>query len=368
LHILIDAISDNAHVRGPDRYLLELLGGLARLNGGHRYTLCFAPWQSAFADVELPASFTRVCLRAPRSRTLRVLWHAAWFPRLAARMQADLVFLPNLIFAPFLGCPSVMTVHDLAHFRFPEKFGRVRGALLRALLRADFRAADRVISVSQFTTDDVERFIGYPRSRIHQIPEGGPEPRPPAPVAQDPPYLLYVGQLERSKNVEGLVAAFCRSRALEEAGVELRIAGHPGNAADDIRRVVEECGPERVRLLGYVDEERLAELYGRCLAFVFPSLVEGFGLVLLEAMAHGAPVVAMGTSAIPEVVGDAGLIVDPADADGLRRAMEEIAANGELRGSLRKRGYERLKSFSWTEAARQSLAVFEQAAAETRAS
>jgi glycosyltransferase involved in cell wall biosynthesis len=363
LHILIDAINDNAHVRGPDRYLLELLRGLARVGADHRYTVCFAPWQTAFREIALPERFARVCLPAPRSRTLRVLWHAARFPRLAARIRPDLVFLPNLIFAPGLGCPVVMTVHDLAHFRFPEKFGRVRGALLRALLRADFRVADRVISVSAFTTADIEHFIGYPRARIDEIAEGAPEPGHPERATSEPPYLLYVGQLERSKNVEALVAAFCASEALAQARVLLRIAGHPGNASADVRRAVRVLGPDRVELLGYVDDEALSHLYANCLAFVFPSLVEGFGLVLLEAMAHGAPVVAMRAGAIPEVVGDAGLLVDPDDRDALRRAMEELVASGELRESLRKRGYERLKRFSWTETARRSLSVFERVAA-----
>jgi len=368
LHILIDAINDNEHVRGPDRYLLELLRALATRDvDGHRYTICFAPWQRAFAKLELPERFDRICMQPPRSRTLRVLWHALRFPRLAVRLRPDVVFLPNLIFAPGLCRPVVMTVHDLAHYRFPEKFGPVRGWLLRKLLKADFRVADHVISVSRFTSEDIERFIGYQPSRIHEIPEGAPEPRPrngiPAPE-NGRPYMLYVGQLERSKNVEALVAAFCNSRVLADAGVILRIAGHAGNAAEDVQRAVRTLGPDRVELLGYVDEEPLRELYQNCLAFVFPSLVEGFGLVLLEAMAHGAPVVAMRTGVIPEVVGDAGILVDPDDSDALRLAMEELSADGALREDLQNRGYEHLKRFSWNEAANRTLTVLEQAARE----
>lgn len=367
MHILIDAINANKHPRGPDRYLLALLRELAKLDTKHRYTVCHAPWQEAYEGIELPDTFTRVCLHPPQSPTLRTLWHAIRFPRLAAALEPDLVFLPNLIFAPMLGCPSVMTVHDLAHFRFPEKFGPLRGRLLRALIYADFRVADRVISVSKFTTNDIRRFIGYSDSRIHQIAEGGPEPTPPQPTKQDPPYFLYVGQLERSKNIEALIKAFCNSDALAKKDVELMIAGNPGNAATDIQKAITPSGSRRIKLLGYVDDRTLGELYGRCLGLVFPSLVEGFGLVLLEAMAHGAPVIAMRTGVMPEVVGDAGLLVNTDQEDGLQSAMEKLLGDPECRKRLRDRGYKRLARFSWAKAARESLDVFELTATETGA-
>jgi len=221
-----------------------------------------------------------------------------------------------------------------------------------------------VISVSTFTSGDIRRFVGYPDSCIHQISEGGPDPKPPRPAKQDPPYFLYVGQLERSKNVEALIAAFCNSGVLAEKGVELMIAGNPGNAATDIRQLVKRSGSRRIKLLGYVDEETLGELYACCLGFVFPSLVEGFGLVLLEAMAHGAPVIAMRTGVVPDVVGDAGLLVDTDRGDGLQFAMEKLLGDPECREGLRDRGYQRLARFSWARAARESLEVFERTAAK----
>jgi glycosyltransferase involved in cell wall biosynthesis len=245
-----------------------------------------------------------------------------------------------------------MTVHDLAHFRFPEKFGPMRGRLQRTLIRAAFWKVDQAIAVSEFTRGDMRLFTTYPGSRTTVIHEGGPSPRPRRDNdSVGNPFFLYVGVIERSKNIEQLIVEFCESERLQQQGYELVIVGRAGNAMSIVERLIAERGNGRVKLAGFVTEERLQELYSTCKAMVFPSLVEGFGLVLLEAMAHGARVVAMNTSAIPEVVGDAGILVEPGIPGGIRQAMERLADDAELGKELEKRGYERLRCFSWLEAA-----------------
>jgi len=360
MHVLIDAINDNADVRGPDRYLLGLLSGLTEIDRSTRYTICHAPWQKAFHAPALAPNFTTVCLSPPRHRLPRVAWHSTAFPAWVRRLQPDIVHLPNIIFAPWLGCPVVMTVHDLAHFRFPEKFGSVRGRLQRSLIHAALRCADRVIAVSEFTRGDMRRFTAFPDDRVAVVHEGGPAPlRRDAGAAEESRIFLYVGVIERSKNVEQLVVEFSESDLLRSLGYELWIVGRAGNAMPRVQRLVAERGGGRVKLAGFVNQERLEELYRTCTAMVFPSLVEGFGLVLLEAMAYGAPLVAMNTSAVPEVGGNAGILVDPAEGGGLRRAMERLAGDAALRRSLEQRGYERLNTFSWIEAARQTRALYD---------
>lgn len=366
MHILIDAINDNAEMRGPDRYLIGLLDGLAEIDRTTRYTVCHAPWQKPFQSLSLPANFNTVCLHPPRHRIPRVAWHAVEFPRWVRQVKPDVAHLPNIIFAPLLGCPVVMTVHDLAHFRFPEKFGPLRGRLQRGLIRAALRGADRAIAVSAFTRDDMRAFTSYPSARTTVIHEGGPAPRhrlAPAPDAER--FFLYVGVIERSKNIEQLVGEFCDSEQLRKEGYELRIVGRPGNAMSRVERLVSARSDGRVKLMGFVSQDSLDELYRDCSAMVFPSLVEGFGLVLLEAMAQGAPLIAMNTSAIPEVVGDAGLLVDPADAGGIRRAMERLASDPSYCRELEQRGYRRLGEFSWVEAARQTRLLYDKAAGRT---
>jgi glycosyltransferase involved in cell wall biosynthesis len=226
------------------------------------------------------------------------------------------------------------------------------------MIRAAVRLPDLLIAVSDYTRREIStRFPGVAR-RVRVVHEGAPEPRSRSARPEEPPFFLCVGQLERSKNVEGLIAAFAGSPRLREAGVRLRIAGRPGNAYARIARLADEAGRDRVELLGYVSPETLERLYAGCLAFVLPSLVEGFGLVLLEAMAYGAPVAAMRTAAIPDVVGEAGLLVDPTDPDGLRAAMERLHADAPLRERLRSLGSERVARFSWCETARETRGIY----------
>ncbi len=167
-----------------------------------------------------------------------------------------------------------------------------------------------------------------------------------------------MGQIERSKNVEGLVDAFLASAALRSAGAELRIAGQPGNATGRVRERLRGADAERVRMLGYVDDPTLARLYRDCTAFVFPSLVEGFGLVLLEAMAHGAPVIAAHATAVPEVVGDAALLLPPGDTAALGGAMEALLHDDALRHALIRKGHGRVARFTWRNTATRTLAVY----------
>ncbi len=351
MRIAIDAINGNERIRGPDRYLIGLLQGLAEIDRDSAYLVFHARWQQHLAQLPLPANFRLIECRAPRGRAARVLWHALVFPRLLAQEAPDVVHLPNVIYMPRVSAPVLMTVHDLAHFRFPGKFGYLRGYGQRALIRRSVRLADRMIAVSQFTRADLGRFTAAEERRIAVILEGGPAPLDARSEAPPRPYFVYVGQVERSKNVEALVEAFAASALLREAGVELHIAGKPANAMPQVARLAARLAPERVKLLGYVEEGALPQLFANALAFVFPSLIEGFGLVLLEAMAFGAPIVASNASVIPEVVGDAALLVDATRHSELQHAMEAVYRQPQLREELRRRGRARLSRFSWREAA-----------------
>ena len=365
MHIAIDAINFNDHVRGPDRYLIGLLEGLAKLSEAARYTVFYAPWQRHFETLALPPNFEFIRCHPPHQRSLRLLWHAIFFPRIARSVNPDILHLPNLIYVPRIGVPVVMTVHDLAHYRYPEKFGRVRSGLLRWLLHRTVANADFAIAVSEYTRNDILRFLKYPGKRIRVIAEGGPCPMEPASLTTSHTlYFLYVGQLELTKNIETLIYAFLASSLFKEQGVELWIAGRMGNAASAIRHALASSNHDgRVRLLGYVDDHKLPLLYAGCQAFVFPSLIEGFGLVLLEAMAYGAPVIAANASVIPEVVGDGGLLVDATDASAIRMAMETVHASPGLRSELRTRGRNRLGAFSWHKAATDTWQVYKEARA-----
>lgn len=358
MKIVIDAINNSDEIRGPDRYLIGVLDGLVHSGVDTEFVIFYAPWQRFLESLRLPPNFRFVRCTPPRPQILRVLWHIFVFPCLVRRERPDAVHLPNIIFIPFLFIPTVMTVHDIAHFQFPEKYGYFRGYTQRLLIRGAMAIVDAVIAVSDYTRQELGQHLGYPANKVKVIGEGGPMPVDISKTEGGPQYFLYVGQLERSKNIEKLIEAFAASELFRRKNVELWIAGKPGNAAADVARRVNQLGEGRVKCLGYVGDADLPDLYANAMAFVFPSLVEGFGLVLLEAMAYGAPVIASDSTAIPEVVGDAGLLVDAGNVVALCQAMENVYQDPDLRLQMQAMGRQRLEKFSWPEAARQTLAVY----------
>lgn len=360
-HVLVNAINDNAVPRGPDRYLLELLPRLCAVDSGLRVTLAHAPWQAAFADAEFGPQVRKLPVAAPRTPAARLVWQAVEFPRIANRLDVQVTFLPNLIWTPGLRGPSVMTAHDLLHFRYPEKFGRIKAALLRRVIRLALGRSDAVIAVSEFTASDVIRFGGVPRNRIVTISEGGPSPTRRSNAAAQKVFL-FVGKLERTKGITDLIHAFLHSDYLTRSGYRLVIVGPDGNARDEVAAAMR-GREDRVLRPGFVAEAELQDLYRTCRGFVFPSVAEGFGLVVLEAMAHGAPVIAARATSLPEVVGEAGLLVPPNDVDALKEAMERLAQDDALYARLQDAGYARLQRFSWEQAAEATATLFRRLAA-----
>jgi glycosyltransferase involved in cell wall biosynthesis len=252
----------------------------------------------------------------------------------------------------------------MLHFRTPEKFGRFKSAVLRRVIRRALRRAGHVIAVSEFTAADVRRFAGVPGARLTVVSEGGPRPQSRAGDTAAR-HFLFVGKIERTKGVTDLIEAFAGSPLLTAAGWRLILSGPDGNASPEVAARIAALDPEtrsRIEKLGFVDEGRLRELYLTTRGFVFPSVSEGFGLVLLEAMAHGAPVIAARATSLPEVVADAGLLVAPGDTGALRRAMERLATDDALCCDLRKRGYRRLSEFSWQRAGEETMRILRETA------
>jgi glycosyltransferase involved in cell wall biosynthesis len=359
LHVLVNAINDNAVPRGPDRYLLELLPQMLAADDGLRITLAHAPWQVAMAGTDLGPRVRLLPCHPPRKPMPRLIWQAVQFPRIAKGVDADVTFLPNLIWTPGLRGPSVMTAHDLLHFRHPEKFGRLKAALLRQVIRRAIARADAVIAVSAFTAGDVVRFGRADAARVATITEGGPARVDRAGAAEKT--FLFVGKLERSKGIADLVLAFRRSAVLAQAGFRLLIVGPDGNAAGDVAEAMRGAD-DRIARLGFVSDAALRDMYLTCRGFVFPSVAEGFGLVVLEAMAHGAPVIAADATSLPEVVGQAGVLVPPGDVEALQAALERLATDDALFLQLQAAGYARLGDFSWQRAGAATAALLRRVA------
>ena len=275
----------------------------------------------------------------------RELW---WYPfRLAAPGRGTDVLHCTTYYGPLRPrVPTVVTVHDLAVFRHPEAFPRWTRTYAPFVVPRVLRAARRVIAVSEFTASELETLLRVPREKIRVVPNAVDETFTSDGPRADGDYVLAVGTLEPRKNLARAVEAAAR------IGVDVRVVGARGWGGVEARGV-------NVTWLGEVGDEELARLYRGALCVVYPSLYEGFGLPVLEAMACGAAVVTSASGATQEIAGDAAVLVDPLDVDAIAAGIESAIARRE---ELRALGLERVRAFSWDEAARLTQAAYEEAA------
>ena len=311
--------------------------------------------------------------RAPFPTTrppLRILWEQCLQPLALLRDGADLVH--GMAYALPLLCPTqaVVTVHDLSFLRYPQAFKRGNRIYLSAATRLAVARAEAVIAVSQHTAQELQRLLGVPPWRIHVVPNGvDARFRPLARREVEAfrqrrglpeRFVLYVGTFEPRKNLETLLRTYGTLVHRDPHTRPLIIAGGRGWHYARVFALLERLALEdRVRFPGFIAHEELPLWYNAATLFVFPSLYEGFGLPVLEAMACGTPVVASNASSLPEVVGEAGLLVAPRDVEGLAEAMRRLLTDAALREELRARGRDRASKYSWRASAVRTAAVYD---------
>ncbi len=285
-----------------------------------------------------------------------------------ARLRPTLWHAPDHVCPQPMGWRTVVTVHDLAFLRYPESHTPASRAYYAALGRS-VRQATRVICISEATRRDLLSATAVAEEKVRVVHEA-PDPRfaAPAPAGRPltdlsetgRPYFVCVGTIQPRKNLALVFQALARLAPAERP--ELRVVGAPGWGGAEIAALPAQLGVAGdVRFLGRRSTAEVVALYRDALALIYPSLLEGFGLPVLEAMAAGAPVVASDRSSIPEVAGDAALLFDAQDATALATLLERVAASPRLREDLRARGRVRATHFSWERAARATLEVFDEA-------
>jgi glycosyltransferase involved in cell wall biosynthesis len=364
-HLL--SLSPDYRGAGINRYIYGLLTNLPVVNGHSRYTAYLGDGRMRAVS---PPSLDLCISRLPTVRpVVRIAWEQFVQPWVLARDRVDLVHA--LAYALPLACParSLVTIHDLSFLLFPDAFDAANRLYLTAATRLAARQADAVIVVSENTRRDVIRLLGVPAGRVLVVLNGvDPTFKPIADadaVARfrrerglPDRFILFVGTLEPRKNLVRLVEAFHR-RPIRSNPVRLVLAGGVGWRYAGLLRRVEELGlRDRVLFPGFVPYDQLPWWYNAAELFVFPSRYEGFGLPPLEAMACGTPVIASTASSLPEVVGDAGLLVEPDDVDGLAEAMARLLGDADLRAELRTRGLARAATYSWRRTAAETARVY----------
>ncbi len=369
MHIAIDAHSVGSGLAGVETYITNLIEALAASGGANRYTLYVTKGRSG----------DRFAGRWPHVSVRRTLPHTPFiripvtFPVELRRHPADLLHV-QFTAPPFAPCPVVATIHDLSFEHLPETFNRRSWMQLRLTVRRTARTAAHIIAPSEFSRRDlIETYAVAPERVSVTGAAAAPHFRPAAAdaVAEarrrygiDGDYVLAVGSIQPRKNLVRLVRAYSdlRRRRSHDKLPRLVLVGKRAWLYGETLRAVERSGvASNVIFTGYVPERDLPALYSGALCFVYPSYFEGFGLPPLEAMQCGAAVVAGDRTSLPEVVGDAGLLVNPFDEDAIGAAIASLIDDGELRARLGARGRERAALFSWAETARQTLQVYEQA-------
>ena len=261
----------------------------------------------------------------------------------------------------------------MAYKAFPETIRKETKVSLDAALERTCQNADRIITISQFSKSEIIKYMGVNEEKIHVISLGIDNKyyhsdhtqseienvKKKYGLAQD--YFFYQGTIEPRKNLKRLIQAYGKMQGKGENIPELVLAGKKGWLYDEIFEEVNKLHLNNVvKFLGYIDLEDISKLMRGAVAFVYPSLYEGFGLPPLEAMASGAPVITSNVASLPEVVGDAGILVDPMNVDQIAEAMLYLAEDKKMQGVLSEKGIERAKKFRWEDSAQQVIEIIRQ--------
>ena len=299
----------------------------------------------------------------PRHPPTNLGWTLVGLPIAARRARIDLLHAPAYTAPVGIRTPVVVTIHDVSYERHPEWYPYRRDRLRRAFYRASARSAARVLTDSAFSAAEIHAAYGIARDRIVVVPLGVvPRFAGEAAAADVPaPFVLHVGDLHARRNLPVVLDAVIalRRRGGGTAGLTLALAGVDRGVVPELQARAAAAGAsEALAVLGIVSDARLDALYREAAALVYPSLYEGFGLPVLEAMARGTPVVATRASSVPEVLGDAGVLLEPDDAAGWVASLDAIIGQPGRRAALAEAGRTRAAAFTWERTARETYEVY----------
>ena len=350
-------------VSGDRTYLAGLLAHYNRLEPQWRFLLCTQNGGAIFPDEPPPDAY--------RERSFAVrpgwLWTPWAWPRVLKSTRAQVAHAQYLV-PPIAPCPTVVTIHDVSFLAHPEWFPARQLRVMKRLIPLSARRSTCIVTASHHAAGEIVRFCGVAPEKIRVIPHGCDSRFRPldkdlyreraARYGLPERYILAVGLIQPRKNLPTLLEAFAQLTG-DDADLALAIVGREGWALEQVKAQVGALHlQDRTVFTGAVPDEDLPAIYNAALLLAYPSFYEGFGLPPLEAMACGTPVVAANTTSLPEVVGEAGILVPPHDANALAEAMGHIAGSVELAQRLSQAGLEQAARFSWEASARAHLDVY----------
>ena len=364
---------------GTGRYVFNLLESLGRVDGVTEYSILspemlkeIPETPSTFQWMTIPIGY----VRRGGDNLVKLAWEQRIFPRAAKKLDASVMHIPH--FAPPIrtyGIPTIVTIHDVIPLRLPAYRASPAVSAYGQLVARAARNAAMIVAVSEHSKRDIIEVLNIPEQRIRVIREApAPGHRPVTDQARlratrnkyglGERYVLNVGGMDQRKNIAGLVGAFAAVyHDSHDPELQLFIAGDPRRLGTsplfpDWRPLARTFGIANAIVCAPIDEEDLPALYSAASCFAFASLYEGFGLPPLEAMACGAPVVCSDATSLPEVVGSAGILVNPEDPDQFGRAIARVLSSPELRQDLIARGLARVKQFTWDRAAVETSTLY----------
>lgn len=360
------------HDFGIGTYVRNLVDQLAHLDPRTEYVLLTRRADTDLARRLGPNFHTMVDASGQYSmrEQLSIPFHVA-------RAGVQLFHSPHYVLPALTPRRSIVTIHDCIHLLFPQYLrSRVAHGYVRAAFWTAVHRASRILTVSEASKRDILRFFPVPEERVtvihnaiadrfHQQPPEDEMARVRERYQLQDRFIMYAGNVKPHKNLGRLLDAFMLLRQQRRYDdLKLLITGSEVSRSQALRRAVHRYNLHKhVRFLGFQSEDTLAALYRLAAVFVFPSLYEGFGLPPLEAMASGTPVVVSNVSSLPEVVGDAGVLVNPYDAQSIADGVSHVLEDGAFRAGLVSRGIVRARSFSWRDSARRTRAIYEEVAA-----
>ncbi|MCX6812737.1 MAG: glycosyltransferase family 1 protein [Candidatus Berkelbacteria bacterium] len=352
---------------GTENYCRNLILAILKIAGDQRIRLYFADEPTSVFK-NLPKNFeTKVIKR-------KKYWTQIGLSLEILKNPPDVLFVPAHILPPITAKKSVVTIHDLAWKYFPEAYSASERRLQDLAIRRAIKKHADIIVYSESTASDLKKFYKFDDKKIHFVPMGfeprhcEEERRSNLPTNKDcraslamtnQKYILFVGRLEAKKNILNLIESYKLLRQERKISEKLVLVGKPGFRYDEIKKMIDSAGKIKNDIIetGFVSDDELSKLYKNASVFVFPSLYEGFGFPILEAFAAGTPVVTSNTSSMPEVAGDAAILVNPKKPFEIAAAISQILNKPRLRDDLVKKGFAQLKNYDWNICAKETLKI-----------